>query len=221
MINFFSLFIKIHLSSFLLFFDSKMVGIEALGFKIGGNMKKLLTLGLLATAFVFADEGSEIVSMMKTPEIEKEAAPVESSYGYASLGVRPLPIPIPLFGLGWRYQNGHHGFDGSLQFVSFGKSLTLTKENLDYLYYFKPNLASQFYVGGGVAFTEFWSHGHLRVLLSPQVVVGKQYTNDTGGVRYFQVQIDPLFLDLKRMCKNRLTFVATYPAVVFSYGICF
>ncbi|HEX2580014.1 MAG TPA: hypothetical protein VHK67_06415 [Rhabdochlamydiaceae bacterium] len=184
-------------------------------------MKKLLTLGLLATAFVFADEGSEVVSMLKAPEMEKEAAPVEASYGYVSLGVGPLPIPMPLFGLGWRYQNGHHGFDGSLQFISFGKSLTIAKENFDYLYYFTPNLASQFYVGGGVAFTESWSCGRMHVLLSPQVVVGKQYTNDTGGVRYFQVQIDPVFLDLKSSYKSGRTRVGAFPAVVLSYGLCF
>ena len=81
-------------------------------------MKKLMTLGLLASSFVFADEGSEVVSIMKAPECEKEAAieceaaPVEASFGYISLGLGPFPIPMPLFGIGGRYQKGHHGFDG-------------------------------------------------------------------------------------------------------------
>lgn len=184
-------------------------------------MKKLMTLGLLASSFVFADEGSEIVSIMKVPEIEQEAAPVEASYGYVSLGLGPFPLPLPLFGVGGRYQKGHHGFDGSIQFISFGSGFTLAKENLDYLYYFKPNLESQFYVGGGVAFTEVWGRGYMRALLSPQVILGKQYTNDSGDVRYFQAQIDPVFLDLNAAYKHGRTRVGTFPAVVLSYGICF
>ncbi|HEX2580013.1 MAG TPA: hypothetical protein VHK67_06410 [Rhabdochlamydiaceae bacterium] len=185
-------------------------------------MKKLLTLGLLATAFVLADEGSEIVSLMKkAPEMEKEAAPVEASYGYVSLGVGPLPELMPIFGIGGRYQRGHHGFDGSIQFGTLGRSFTVAKENLNYLYYFNPNLNSQFYVGGGIAFTEMWSCGHMDVLLSPQAVVGKQYTNKNGGVRYLQVQIDPVFLSLKRAFKDGHLRGSAVPAVVLSYGLCF
>jgi len=186
-------------------------------------MKKLLTLGLLATSFVLADEGSEVVSIMKTPEMVKEAAPVEASYGYVSLGLGlgSFPTLLPVFGVGGRFQNGHHGFDGSIQFGSLGRFFTVAKENFNYLYYFKPNLASQFYVGGGVAFTELWEHSHMGVLLSPQAIVGKQYTNKEGGVRYFQVQIDPVFLDLKRMHKEGRIRGAVSPAVVFSYGLCF
>jgi hypothetical protein len=184
-------------------------------------MKKLMALGLLASSFAFADEGSEVVSIMKAPVAEVEAAPVVASYGYVSLGLGPFPIPFPLFGVGGRYQNGHHGFDGSIQFISFGRGFTLVKENLNYLYYFKPNLASQFYVGGGVGITEFLSDGHLQAFLSPQVIVGKQYTNKDGGVRYFQAQIDPVFLNLNKVYKKGRCSVGTYPAVVLSYGICF
>lgn len=180
-----------------------------------------MTLGLLASSFIFADEGSEVASMMKAPVSEVEAAPGVASYGYVSLGLGPFPLPMPLFGIGGRYQNGHHGFDGSIQFISFGRSFTLTKENLDYLYYFKPNLASQFYVGGGVGITEFWSEGHMRAFLSPQVILGKQFTNKTGDVRYFQAQIDPVFLDLNKAYKKGRSSVGAYPAVVLSYGICF
>jgi len=90
-------------------------------------MKKLLTLGLLATAFVLADEGSEVASMLKAPEMEKEAASVEASYGYVSLGLGPLPELMPIFGIGGRYQKGHHGFDGSIQFGTSGRYFTVAK----------------------------------------------------------------------------------------------
>ncbi len=186
-------------------------------------MKKLMILGLLASSFAFADEGSEIVSMMKAPVVdcEVEAAPVVASFGYVSFGLGPFTLPLPSFGIGGRYQNGHHGFDGSIQFISFGKGFESTKENLDYLYYFKPNLDSQFYVGGGVGITEIWSRGHIQVLLSPQVILGQQYTTKAGSVRYFQAQIDPVFLDLNHVYKKGRSRVGAFPAVVLSYGICF
>ncbi len=111
---------------------------ELLNFTTGEKMKKLMILGLLASSFAFADEGSEIVSMMKAPVVdcEVEAAPVVASFGYVSFGLGPFTLPLPSFGIGGRYQNGHHGFDGSIQFISFGKGFESTKENLDYLYYF-------------------------------------------------------------------------------------
>jgi hypothetical protein len=180
-------------------------------------MKKLLALGLLASSFVFADAPSEVVSPLK----ESETTPVTASFGYISLGLGPFPIPAPLLGFGGRYQKGHNGVDGSLQFFTVGKSFTIAKENIDYLYYFKPNLASQFYVGGGLGFTEIISHGHFKAYLSPQVVLGKQYTNEAGDVRYFQAQIDPVFLDLNSVIKNKHRHVGTFPAIVLSYGICF
>ncbi len=201
----------------------KSVSVELKNFHNWRNMKKLMALGLLASSFAFADEGSEIVSIMKAPVVadEVEAAPVEASYGYISLGLGPFPLPLPLFGVGGRYQKGHHGFDGSVQFISFGSGFTLLKENLDYVHYFKPNLASQFYIGGGLAVTEVLSHGYMQALLSPQVILGQQYTNKAGDVRFFQAQIDPVFLDLNHVYKKGRTRVGTFPVVVLSYGICF
>lgn len=158
---------------------------------------------------------------MQAPAVEVEDAPVKASYGYVSLGLGPFPIPFPLIGVGGRYQNGHHGFDGSVQFISFGRDFTIAKENLNYLYYVKPNLASQFYFGGGIGITEVWSWRHMQALLSPQVIVGKQYTTKDGGVRYFQAQIDPVFLNLNKVYKKGRFSVGAYPAVVLSYGICF
>jgi len=61
----------------------------------------------------------------------------------------------------------------------------------------------------------------MEMFLSPQAVVGKQYTNKNGGVRYFQVQIDPVFLDLKQMFKDGHMRGSAVPAVVLSYGLCF
>ena len=137
---------------------------------------------------------------------------------YLSLGLGPFPIPMPLFGIGTRFQQGHHGADLSLQGITCGRRFSVLKENIDYLYYFKPKLASQFYLGCGVSFTEIFSHRHHETLLSPQLLIGKQYTNKDGDVRFFQAQIEPVFLDLNRINKKQHW---TFPAVVISYGICF
>ncbi|MBS0648376.1 MAG: hypothetical protein JSS10_04020 [Verrucomicrobia bacterium] len=183
-------------------------------------MKKLMTLGLLASSLAFADEAPNTETMLAVPADETES--VKASYGYVSLGLGPFPIPLPLMGVGGRYQNGHHGFDGSLQFFTSGKVFTIAKENFDYLYYFKPNLDSQFYAGGGIGVTEVISDGRLQAFLSPQVVLGKQYTNKAGDVRYFQAQIDPAFLDLNKVHKKKhFHGVGVFPAIVISYGICF
>ncbi len=188
-------------------------------------MKKLMTLGLLATTFAFADGApqSEIASLMHAPVSSiPEAEPVKASYGYVSLGLGPFPIPAPLLGVGGRFQDGHHGFDASFQFFTIGSAFTIAKENFNYLHYFKPNLASQFYVGGGIGVTEILHRrGGVQAYLSPQVILGKQYTNKDGDVRFFQAQIDPVFLHLNHLNKKHHGRVGTFPAVVLSYGICF
>jgi hypothetical protein len=174
-------------------------------------MKKLMTLGLLATSFVFAEKGSEITSMMKAPAFEVEAAPVVASYGYYCVGIGPLPAP--LVGVGGRYQNGHHGFDGSLQ-VSTLLLISTVKANANYLYYFYPNLDSQWYMGAGLSWMKvIVPTVRERKLgsVSPQLVVGKQYTNKHGSLRHFQAEIG--LNDVYR---------ANFPvSIVFSYGISF
>lgn len=171
-------------------------------------MKKLIALGLLASSFAFADEGSEVVSLMKAPVADCEAPVVEASYGYYCVGIGPLPFPAPLVGVGGRYQNGHHGFDGSLQ----GSSLimiNIIKANANYLYYFNPNLDSQWYIGAGVGLTKPFSpmwRDKNSVYVSPQLIVGKQYTNKHGSIRHFQAEI---------------SWLDEFPVAVVSYGISF
>lgn len=186
-------------------------------------MKKLMALGILAFSFAFADQPSEITSNMQAPavaeeeceqlEVEQiEAIPVKAAYGYVSLGLMAIPYPIPLVGVGGRYQKGHHGVDGSIQFFTH-RGTTLMKENINYLYYFKPNLASQYYLGGGIGSMQAWSDSrgddHLwGITLTPQLLFGKQYKTKALGVHYIQIQVDPVFIH-------------NCPFVTLSYGFCF
>lgn len=174
-------------------------------------MKKLMALGLLASSFVFADEGSEVVSIMKAPISDFEVPVVKASYGYYCVGIGPFPAP--LVGVGGRYQNGHHGFDGSLQ-VSTLLLISTAKVTANYLYYFYPNLDSQWYIGAGLS----WMKVNVLTVrepklgsVFPQLVVGKQYTNKHGSLRHFQAEIG----------LNHV-YRANFPvSIVISYGISF
>lgn len=178
-----------------------------------------MIFGMFATAAAFAD----VTSSSALEAVDTKT--VENASGYVSLGVGPFPIPLPVFGLGGRIQKGHHGFDGSAQVVRI-PSVTILKENLSYLYYFNPNLASQLYMGVGVSVAEVFA-GKTGVALAPQFTVGKEYTNETGGRRFLQIGIDFPYFDLthytnyERRHMSSDSRIGKTPVVVLSYGICF
>lgn len=169
-------------------------------------MKKMVFLGLVTTISLFADEGSEVVSIMQVPQApinvcEEDQSisvepviiePIKTSYGYFCVGIGPIPLPAPLVGIGGRSQKGHHGFDCSLQISSL-ILISTAKMNLNYLYYFKPNLDSQFYMGAGLSLigvSSVTSDGW-RVYPGPQLVIGKQYPSKKGSKCHFQAEINP------------------------------
>ncbi len=86
---------------------------------------KLLLLPLLTLASL----GAELPA---TPE------KVKQEHGYASFGLGPAPIPLPIFGLGYRMQNNHDGADFFFQASSLICS-TVLKANAYYLHFFKPS----------------------------------------------------------------------------------
>lgn len=162
------------------------------------------------------------VSILLFPFIAAFASsskPVELSCCYLQMGVGPLPLPVPNFGVGYRCQHGHHGYDLSLQ-VATVVSITGVKGNALYHYYFKPNLNSQFYVGGGIGagylFVQAHNSAH-TALISPELVFGKTYLNKNNARRFVQAQVSfPTYeWDHSPHC-----FVLI-PLVVFSYGIGF
>jgi hypothetical protein len=146
--------------------------------------------------------------------------PVQNSYGYLGIGVGPLPFPIPNFQGGFRQQQGHHGWDFSAQVATIGCATDI-KGNALYLYYFKPNLSSQFYAGGGMALSYLWAHGFRgkpgSMFMAPEFVFGKEYLNESNDRRFVQVQIDWPAANLSHFPRHS-TFM---PLVVFSYGIGF
>ena len=167
------------------------------------KIRWMTSLLLTLTAPFLALNGDE----PKQPEV------VHDRSGYVDLGVGPLPFLVPVFGIGCREQWGHHGLDSQAQVATIIEA-TSVRGTTRYLYYFKPNLASQFYVGGGVSVGGLIAkHGKSKSLLSPNFVVGKQYKNEAGDKRFFQAETS-----WPTVTQDKTLY---YPLVVLSYGFMF
>ena len=109
-------------------------------------------------------------------------------------------------------------YDVSLQ-VSTIVVVTQVKTNFLYHHYFKPSLTSEFYVGGGIAPGCIFSSDRALLTLSPEFVFGKQYRNENGDFRFFQLQASfPTFSIAGDKPDNP---VFLFPLVTISYGIGF
>jgi len=158
-------------------------------------------------------------AVAQEPAVQMEANhQIKQQFGYVSAGVGPLPVPLPVFAAGYRYQIGHHGADLSFQ-VSTIAVITQIKANCLYHHYFKPNLASEFYVGGGVGPSWIVGSGKALFLISPEFVFGKQYRNETGDLRFFQLQASFPTFSFGNNNSHHQTF--KFPLIVISYGIGF
>lgn len=164
-----------------------------------------------------------------------ECCCIENSFGYLNVGVGPLPELVPSFGIGYRAQKEHHGFDVSGTIAKTWVD-TVARASVLYQYFFKPDLQSQCYAGLGVGIKGVHSDvvkSHVAVY--PEIVFGKQYKNDTNCQRFFQMQIGfPVFAlekVVKKTWNHRKSSYSIYyptsyktsyiPEVIFSYGIGF
>lgn len=164
---------------------------------------------ILAVATALTLTSSYAFSAETTTDIE----PIRNDYGYAGFGLGPFPLIVPVFSAGYRTQHGHHGADvfGSVSTLVF---VTQLKAAAQYLYYFQPDLSSQFYAGGGLGVSTLFKK---NAYVSPELVFGKQYTTDKGETRFLQAQISfPTF-----RCAPHTHRPFYMPLVVISYGIGF
>ncbi len=175
-------------------------------------MKKTIAILLLsAMTTAFANE--------EPAASANETTRVEQSFGYVGLGLGPFPIPLPAFSAGFRSQAGHHGFDVNLQAQTIIEATQLKMNGL-YLHFFKPNVASEFYAGGGLGVSTVFGHHHDHAfLISPELVFGKQYRNESDDTRFFQAQMS--FPTLPVDSDFHAHRVFWFPLVVLSYGIGF
>lgn len=187
-------------------------------------MKSKVCLFLVCTigsVFAQSDEKPSSIVSENTAVSHVMMSDVKQQYGYLSVGLGPFPLPLPAFAAGYRAQSNHNGVDLSLQ-VQTIIACTQLKANLLYLHYFNPNLASQFYVGGGVSpsyiFVDSCFRDKNKFLLSPEFVFGQQYRNKSNDLRFFQMQLSyPTITKFKHDHIKTMQF----PLVIFSYGIGF
>jgi len=100
--------------------------------------------------------------------------------------------------------------------------MTIAQTNLLYNYYFKPSLQSQTYMGIGAGAAYVFGKGpHFhdykdRFVLSPEIVIGKNFVNHSGDERFIQAQINIPNFTLREPKKPIYA-----PAVFLTYGLCF
>ncbi len=193
-----------------------------------------ISLFCLSSIYAF-EENRVLVGTVNAPVYTDTShqADVGDSFGYVSLGVGPLPILVPNFALGYRTQWDHHGQDISLSLNTVYYATQLKAAWL-YHYYFTPNVHSQLYAGAGLGVAGLyenlhgrhadkkWSHKY-NLCLSPEFVVGKKYTNETGANRFVQMQLTwPVYHPNQISHREGLRGkVFWYPLVVLSYGLGF
>jgi hypothetical protein len=174
---------------------------------------KILTLfiaiALTATTFAHASEPSSL------------PIPVEQKMGYVSIGTGPLPILLPVFSGGYRFQSGSYGGDFPLQVITLGEA-THMKTSALFHYYPKPNLNSQWYFGGGIGpgayFEKIWSRKWKSgFTFSPELVIGQQYRTKAGNSRFLQAQISIPTIASK---KSHIETIKI-PLVIVNYGFGF
>ena len=155
-----------------------------------------------------------------------QPTPIHQQFTYVDWGIGPFSILYPSIKLGHRTQNNHHGIDIALQGYCHKSQFALCiKASMAYQHYFYPNPSSQVYVGLGAAVGNLYSplcYFYDSILLfsvSPEITLGKQYTNEAGKVRFVQIQVNaPIYLTTD--------FKSDYypldtPGITLSYGISF
>ncbi len=179
-------------------------------------MKRLLLLfGLLSSFALRAEETPT------TPAPEKTC--VRQSDFYASIGVGPLPVLLPVFGIGYRENWNHHGFDTSLQVATIVK-VTALRMNLLYSYIVHPDPKGQTYVNLGAAVGSVFHSGFAGMFTSPELIVGREWMNKSHEKRFCQAEISfPNFSwEYKHHEKEfDRKDILYFPVVTVSYGFLF
>ena len=167
-------------------------------------MKKII---MTLSAMLLA--GTTLLSAEETKNIKE----VKQSYGYYGFsGGFPN---IFTFGLGHRIQSGHHGLDAGIGITP----LLVAVEGhgyLNYLYFPKPNLNSQIYMGLGSqigygTFVGEWQKG--IGFIKPQLVFGKEYTLKKNEKRFIQAELGGAYFSTKG--------TAVVPSLMITYGVKF
>ena len=101
------------------------------------------------------------------------------------------PIPFPQLGAGYRYQDRSNGFDLNLHFTT-NYEIASAKLGFDYIFYPKPSLNKQFYLGVGPAIGAIFINDRnwkYPLVFSPEILFGKEYIGSDGYPCHWQANV--------------------------------
>lgn len=149
--------------------------------------------------------------------------PIEETYFYADVGAGPL-LPLPTVGVGYRSQKEHNGADFAVRASTIGL-IDQVKASVLYLYYPRPDIEEQYYIGLGAAGFFFYPagggsffNGQSTYGCSGEFIFGKQFTKYPDFRRFWQIQAGFPSYFWKEVASRHLIWV---PTPIFSYGFIF
>lgn len=139
---------------------------------------------------------------------EEPSTEVKNSFPYWGVGVGIPTLASVKFGN--RMQTNHHGFDYGIGLTPL---IIVTEGHIfgSYIFYPKPNLDSQMYVGVGLRMGGFFNSRHKFGYIAPGVMIGKEFVTYSGR-RFLQVAFGPVSLTTEG-CKSMSSV-----SVAFGYG---
>lgn len=163
----------------------------------------------------FLEKGNDVETFQSSIET------IKTDSNYLSFGLG-LPSFLSI-NAGKRYQFNYQGVDfgigiGGLPFLLNG---LLTQAYINYLFYPKPCLQSQFYLGvgiKGVIFKAFHSSYYVG-WIPTYFVFGQEWISKNGFIKFFQVDIGGIYLGIKNPCK--MDKLKPFLNFQLSYGVGF
>lgn len=144
---------------------------------------------------------------------------LRSSYKYYGAGLGPLPVPALTQSIGVRkmLNEGNFAIDSGFTLATLVR-FNAIRGYLNGLLYAKPEPSSQYYIGLGGSFGAFIGIDRFidGVFLAPNLLAGKEFINNEGEKRFFQVEA--LYPVHEMIYKSTFTFM---PLLTLKYGMAF
>ena len=143
------------------------------------NKLLILISSIVIGTSLFSEEKTQSVIQEKKINFEKKLSYIRLDYG--------VPFLFTL-NFGKRLQVNHHGLDMSAG-TTFWPHFYEIQSNIDYLFFPKLNLESQYYFGIGLKSLFFIFSSNYCFSYQPEIVLGKEYVKKNGKNRFLEIKI--------------------------------
>jgi len=144
------------------------------------NKLLILISSIVIGTSLFSEEKTQSVIQEQKIDFEKKLSYIRLDYG--------LPYLFSL-NLGKRLQINHHGLDISAGTVLYIHNIYGIRARIGYMFYPKPNLEAQYYLGVGLNSILDVFKIHYTFRYQPEVVFGKEYIKKNGRNRFVEIRI--------------------------------